>query len=107
MGSSVIMRIFLLVLAAVAVFAQDLDVVEEAPSPRYNCPLLDIDFYGDNIDRFLAIGMWQECGHICNIVPDCNFWTWNTADGFCQIKSSEGVLSPYTGAISGERGCVG
>ena len=55
------MKSFLLVLAAAVVFAQDLGK-EMAPSPRYNCPLYDIDIYGNDIDSFLAIGMWQECG---------------------------------------------
>ena len=53
--------IFLAAAAAAVVFAQDLGD-EKALSPRYNCPLYDIDIYGNDIDSFLAIGMWQECG---------------------------------------------
>ena len=50
--------------AAAAVFAKDFGEVEEqdAPSPRYNCPMVDIDFYGHDVDHFHGIPNWQECG---------------------------------------------
>ena len=61
------MKTFLIVLAAAAaaVLAQDLGQVEveDAPSPRYNCPMIDIDLdSGNNLDWFRGIETWQECG---------------------------------------------
>ena len=47
-----------------AVFVQDFGEVEEqdAPSPRYSCPMVDIDLYGFDVDHFHGIPNWQECG---------------------------------------------
>ena len=60
------MKTFLVALAAAAaVLAQDLGQVEveDAPSPRYNCPMIDIDLdSGNNLDWFRGIETWQECG---------------------------------------------
>merc|ERR1712126_120221 len=103
MGSSVRMRTFLLVTAAV--FAQNLVQAVEEDSPRYSCPMLDIDFHGHDLDLFRGIGSWQECGHICLIAPDCKFWTWHSADGVCFIKSSDAGMVTIAGCISGEREC--
>ena len=59
------MKTFLVVLAAaVAVFAHDLGqmVKQDALYPHYICPMVDIDFYGHNLDLLRGIGSWQECG---------------------------------------------
>ena len=59
------MKTLLVVLAAAAtVFAQDLGQAEEkdAPSPRYNCPMYDIDLNGYDLHVFHGIPSWQECG---------------------------------------------
>ena len=57
------MKTFLVVLAtAAAVFAQDLGQAKDALSPRYNCPMYDIDLQGNDLDVFPGITSWQECG---------------------------------------------
>ena len=58
------MKTLLVVLAAAAVFAQDLGRVEKenALSPRYDCPMYDINLYGHDLDVFEGIPSWQECG---------------------------------------------
>ena len=52
------MRTLLLVLAVSAVLADDLGVI----SPRYDCPIHDVDMDGNVLDQFFGIGSWQECG---------------------------------------------
>ena len=52
------MRTLLPVLAVSAVLADDLGVI----SPRYDCPIHDVDMDGNVLDQFFGIGSWQECG---------------------------------------------
>ena len=116
-------------------------VGKDVPLPRYNCPMVDIDLLGNDLEHVTGIGSWQECGmshnksnclfghclfhkiidyeivvlaHICNIVHEsnCKFWTWSGYDGSapherCLLKSSASGMTPYHGARSGQRGCVG
>ena len=35
---------------------------QDAPSLRYNCPMIDIDLEGNDLDHFHGIPSWQECG---------------------------------------------
>merc|ERR1711887_433191 len=107
------MKTFLLVLAT-AVFAQDFAQAEaevEAPSPRYNCPMMDINLYGYDLDGYENIGTWQDCAHICNALGSsrCKFWTWNggNPNNDCWIKNSNEGMMAYDGKVSGEVGCTG
>ena len=74
-------------------------VGKDVPLPRYNCPMVDIDLLGNDLEHVTGIGSWQECGmshnksnclfghcpfhkiidyeiivlaHICNIVHESN-----------------------------------
>ena len=86
------------------------EVGKDVPLPRYNCPMVDIDLLGNDLEHVTGIASWQECGmshkksnclighcpfhkiinyeivvlaHICNIVHEsnCKFWTWSGYDG--------------------------
>merc|ERR550519_427371 len=105
------MKAFLVVLAT-ALFAQGLantlgDMEGNMEDAHYNCPMIDIDLYGHDLDKFYDIGSWQECAHICNIAytSNCKFWTFGY--GNCGLKSSDAGMRPTSGAVSGERGCTG
>merc|ERR1712088_877652 len=103
------MKTFMMALLATAVFAKNLQQVseEDALSPRYSCPMEGINLNGNDLDVFHNIGTWQECGHICDIVPssNCKFWTWNIGKS-CFLKSSDAGMQPGDpDAMSGERGC--
>merc|ERR1712130_38966 len=89
---------------------------EDIPSPRYNCPMMDIDLGGNDLDSFSGVDTWQTCAHICNIAyeSNCKFWTWagviweegSSWNNRCILKSSDSGMRPFSGAVSGERGCV-
>merc|ERR1712181_95310 len=83
-------------------------VDDDVPSPRYNCPMLDIDLSGNDLDDFSGVDNWQTCAHICNIAyeSNCLFWTWNSHSNRCILKSSDSGMKPSEGAISGQRGCL-
>ena len=64
-------KLILVLLALIAIGSalprlesQDFGEMEEqdAPSPRYNCPMVDIDLMGYDVDHFHGIPNWQECG---------------------------------------------
>merc|ERR1711915_894733 len=104
----VTMRFFWLFLA-LAVMA-DNDKSEIAPAHSFNCPMVDIDLWGNDLDQFPTIDNWQECAHICNAVSAsdpgrCRFWTLHHSG--CWLKSSADGMKPKEGCISGERGCYG
>merc|ERR1712126_92665 len=72
---------------------------EDIPSPRYNCPMMDIDLLGNDLDAFSGVDNWQTCAHICNIAyeSNCKFWTWNPAGSGnlrCYLKSSGSGMKP-------------
>merc|ERR1712183_18382 len=84
--------------------------VEEGESLHYKCPLMDINFNGHDLEMIPSISTWEECGHICNLFPECKFWSWNyphTA-GYqnCYLKSSDAGLISNAGVISGLKGCA-
>merc|ERR1712126_113178 len=101
-------------LLALAVMA-DNDKTEIAPAHTFNCPMVDIDLNGNDLDNFPTIDNWQECAHICNAVSAsdpgrCRFWTFNPVEIYnsgCWLKSSSDGMRPSQGLISGERGCYG
>ena len=37
-------------------------VGKDVPLPRYNCPMVDIDLLGNDLEHVTGIGSWQECG---------------------------------------------
>ena len=36
----------------------------DVPSSRYNCPMMDIDLGGNDLDAFSGVDDWQTCGRI-------------------------------------------
>merc|ERR1719285_1046201 len=83
----------------------------------YNCPMMDIDLGGNDLDAFSGVDDWQTCAHICNIAyeSNCLFWTWSGNatweegswwNNRCLLKSSDSGMRPWPGAISGQRGCL-
>merc|ERR1711990_62521 len=83
-------------------------IATSLPGRGLNCPLEDIDFFGNDIDVIRGIATWEQCGQICSVATDCNFWTFNPKpDGQCVLKTSDSGLHHYAGAFSGERGCMG
>merc|ERR1712126_290978 len=115
MGSAtlvmVTMRFFWLLLALAVMADKD----QIAPAHTFNCPMVDIDLSGNDLDNFPTIDNWQECAHICNAVSAsdpsrCRFWTFDPYNGCCPgcwLKSSADGTMPREGNISGERGCSG
>lgn len=92
-------------------------VDNDVPSSQYNCPMMDIDLGGNDLDAFSGVDDWQTCAHICNIAyeSNCLFWTWSGNatweegswwNNRCLLKSSDSGMRPWPGAISGQRGCL-
>ena len=104
--------LLLYLLVAPVAFAKDIAQKEKyASSPRFECPIYDIVFYGHDLDVFKDIGSWEECGtylvyvkkektklftilisaHICNIASGCKFWSWiGSGNHHCYTKDSNG-----------------
>eukprot|EP00091_Calanus_sinicus_P000883 TRINITY_DN10839_c0_g1_i1.p1 TRINITY_DN10839_c0_g1~~TRINITY_DN10839_c0_g1_i1.p1 ORF type:complete len:139 (+),score=34.09 TRINITY_DN10839_c0_g1_i1:49-417(+) len=122
MGSigSTSMKAFYLIAALLTIAfsplnGQDVDAGPmDQQEPRYAmaCPLVDIDFYGYDIDEYHGVASWHDCGIICNLTTACKFWTWNNSHGMdhpdhhrCLLKSSDqGLVNG--GGISGQKGCM-
>merc|ERR1711872_29339 len=113
MGTVTGMKMLLLVLAASAVLARDLEVIQSRfdndNNYDYDCPMHGIDLWGNDLDKIHGIGSWEACAHICNIAweANCQFWTWHTEWHDCTLKSSDTGMTGHPAAISGERGCSG
>ena len=80
---------------------------------RWDCPLENIDFNGQDIICFRQIGSWHDCGTLCSTstrVGKCNVWTWEDTtaanEGLCCLKSSDSGLTVEPGFTSGQRGCM-
>merc|ERR1712133_182354 len=57
--------------------------------PRYECPQSNMFFDGNNIAVIPGIQNWHECGIICIHTTPCNFWSWNTNNNDCYLKTSD------------------
>ena len=76
---------------------------------RWDCPLENIDFNGQDVICFREIGSWHDCGTLCSNsieVGICNFWTWDNTTNTCRLKFSDSGLIVSSGFISGQRGCM-
>jgi len=71
---------------------------------KYACPEYNVDFQGYDIDDLNTIS-WSDCGEACGDAVGCNFWTWNTDNSRCFLKSSDGGLEKQNNAISGAHNC--
>ena len=53
-----------------------------------DCVMPGIDMYGGDVDAIPA-NDYEECRKICNQVPHCKRWTYQTPfDGACYLKQS-------------------
>ena len=70
------------------------------------CPLYDIDYYGNTLDYIRHIDGWEECGYLCHLTSGCNYWTWYP-DYYdtCYLKTDNGGISNKDGIISGSKDC--
>ena len=39
-------------------------VDNNVPSSQYNCPMMDIDLGGNDLDAFSGVDDWQTCGRV-------------------------------------------
>ncbi len=48
-------------------------------SLAWNCPVYGFDFNGNDLECISApVNSWQECGKLCQLRYDCQYWTWAT-----------------------------
>ena len=59
------------------------------------------------------MGNWKatsneyDCQKECQNYGSCNYWTYNTMNGKCHMKSSDSGRKSHNGAISGPKHCPG
>ena len=75
------------------------------------CPETDV-LYGNTGAYFWYVPnveTWEDCGRICALVPNCNYWSWseeeNENHNNCIFYETAAGLEFNTAYISGERGC--
>jgi len=76
---------------------------------NYTCPETDMQFGQDFIDEVVGVADWHGCGKICEMVPNCLYWSLGPANGhlnICFLMREEGKLSNATGWFSGPTGCL-
>ena len=100
---------------------------------NYTCPETDMQFGQDFIDEVVGVADWHGCGEkllticdikliichfitcsdhlgkICEMVPNCLYWSLGPANGhlnICFLMREEGKLSNATGWFSGPTGCL-
>lgn len=67
-----------------------------------NCPSLDIDYYGGDIETaFKQQPSAGECQKYCAANKECKGWTYITGNKECWIKNKINASQPRQGAISG------
>merc|ERR1712243_548155 len=71
----------------------------------YSCPEYGVNFDLNDITHVPAITDWHICGTFCNMTPDCKFWTLDTRNQNCWLKSSDDGFNHLSYAISGVKGC--
>ena len=79
--------------------------------PRVECPEADVSFGGSWFDPVPFVATWEDCGRICGLVTQCNFWTWGKQENgqdshnYCYLYETNSGLYFNPAYISGERGC--
>jgi len=73
---------------------------------EYSCPETGFDFHDYDVDILYDVRDWHDCGEACELVSSCYYWTYNTSNKACFLKSSDGGLRKDPVAISGVRGCT-
>merc|ERR1711872_177807 len=66
----------------------------------YACPEYDVNFLEYDI-AIVHASSWHKCGEICYNEESCYYWTWDTDDHECWLKTSDALLGNKTGVISG------
>jgi hypothetical protein len=56
-----------------------------SPTFLYTCPS-DLDFFGNDLDDFDKIDIWQECSQKCLNDPECSSWTYLFKYDSCWLK---------------------
>merc|ERR1711894_209386 len=72
------------------------------------CPSEDVNFSGHDVERVDGVDSWSECGQICNVYPNCKYWTYEPSGPHghgCWMKSSDNGMERKNGYISGEKSC--
>jgi len=71
------------------------DIINTGPAPN---------FYGSPIP---SVHSAELCGQLCNLVPDCKYWTITPLQGNCSLKSSKAGKQSTNGYryVSGAKGC--
>ena len=84
-------------------------VVMASTSSAFDCPEADVVMGGKDywFDYVPYVESWEDCGRICALVSQCNFWTWGTDSGGtgCYLYETDTGLGYDARYISGERGC--
>ena len=77
-------------------------------SDQMNCPLLDINFSGNDLACIRDVSTYHDCGKLCHnmYLPDsCRYWSWYSINHYCCLKHSDSGLSNNEDWISGDSNC--
>ena len=58
-----------------------------------------------NIDGGVYEDTALSCQKSCQILSDCNFWTWDSFTSYCYKKSSKSKFQEAKNSISGPKYC--
>merc|ERR1712130_1003669 len=69
----------------------------------YSCPEEEFGFVGGDLVEggIYGVATWQECGMMCELISDCQFWSYIKVDHSCWVKDSDAGAEKYPGAVSG------
>ena len=76
-------------------------------SSAFECPEPDV-FFGSSPNWFnymTYVASWEDCGRICALTTNCDFWSWNNELNYCYLYDTDTGLEFDAKYISGERGC--
>merc|ERR1712001_344426 len=78
-------------------------------SYSYSCPEEEFGFLGGDLVEggIYGVATWQECGTMCELIADCQFWSYIKVEHSCWVKDSDAGAEKYPGSVSGTRGCHG
>ena len=68
-----------------------------------SCFEQNTDFLGNDVGNWTATSDKNDCQKECQNYGSCNYWTYNTIDGKCHMKSSDSGRKSLNGAISGPK----
>ena len=77
-------------------------------SDQMNCPLLDINFSGNDLACIRDVSTYHDCGKLCHnmYLPDsCRYWSWYSINHYCCLKHSDSGLTNNEDWISGDSNC--